>query len=297
MAQKIWLSGSRGFVGNYTKTFLKESGHHVTSVSQSNGDSLQLLDFSNPQEITDLIKKEGLPDTFIHLGWGKVYEPHDKIHLEENLEEGKNLIETLFQAGLSRFILVGSSSEYGDLEGSLKESSELPEASNNYIKGKLALCNFGMKRAQEKEAIFIHTRLYYAYGAGQQHNSLINQLFENSRNGTEMSLSPCEHYRDYIYIEDVAKGLEKICQLNESVIINLGGGSVIKLKDFVKRFWAMTGSEFSKLHFGSHEQPESEQSQPKSYANLDTLKNLTGWTPETSIDSGIEKTINLLSSK
>ena len=294
MAQNIWLTGSRGFVGTYTKEFLSSLGYNLTLISQSDGEFLEVLDFSKPKEINNLIKKVGLPETFIHLGWGNVYEPHHSIHISENLEEGKNLINTLFKAGLKRFISVGSSSEYGDLQGSLEESLILPEPSNNYIKGKTALCDFGNQMAEEYQSIFIHTRLYYAYGAGQKHNSLINQLFKSAEDGQDMDLSPCEHYRDYIYIEDVAQGLEKICNVNKSGIINLGAGEVIQLKDFVLRFWEMLDSDPKKLNFGSHEVPESEQSQPKSYANLKRLKDLTGWTPQTSIESGIEKTIALL---
>ena len=294
MAQNIWLTGSRGFVGTYTKEFLSSLGYNLTLISQSDGEFLEVLDFSKPKEINNLIKKVGLPETFIHLGWGNVYEPHHSIHISENLEEGKNLINTLFKAGLKRFISVGSSSEYGDLQGSLEESLILPEPSNNYIKGKTALCDFGNQMAEEYQSISIHTRLYYAYGAGQKHNSLINQLFKSAEDGQNMDLSPCEHYRDYIYIEDVAQGLEKICNVNKSGIINLGAGKVIQLKDFVLKFWEMLDSDPKKLNFGSHEVPESEQSQPKSYANLKRLKDLTGWTPQTSIESGIEKTIALL---
>ena len=51
---------------------------------------------------------------------------------------------------------------------------------NNYVKGKIALAKYGLEEERRKNKIFIHSRLFYTYGAGQQHNSLINQIFKNA---------------------------------------------------------------------------------------------------------------------
>jgi len=291
---KIWLSGSRGFVGKYLKDFLIKEGYCIESLSYSDlNDEVLKIDFSRKEDIEELILKKGIPDIFIHLGWGRVYEPHEKIHIHQNLQDGKNLIDILYQNGLKKFILLGSSSEYGDLEGELKEEMQIPVPANNYIKGKVSLCRYGLKRAKEFNKVFIHIRLFYAYGAGQQHNSLVNQLYQNSIVNNGMQLSPCEHYRDYIYIEDVVKGIEKISKIDKSTIVNLGSGRVIQLKDFVIKFWKELGSDITDLSFGSHKQPSSEQSQPKSFADLRRLKNLTFWFPSTSLEEGIKKTVKI----
>ena len=295
MNKKVWLSGSRGFVGKYLKDFLINEGYNIESLSYSDlNDEVIKIDFSRKEDIEELILKKGIPDIFIHLGWGRVYEPHKKIHVLQNLKDGKNLIDTLYQNGLQKFILLGSSSEYGDLEGELKEEKEIPEPANNYVKGKVSLCHYGLKKAKEFNKVFIYVRLFYAYGAGQQHNSLVNQLYKNSIENKGMQLSPCEHYRDYIYIEDVVKGIEKISQIDKSTILNLGSGRVIQLKDFVIKFWQELGSDLIDLSFGAHKQPSSEQSQPKSYADLDRLKNLTHWLPSISLKDGIKKTAKQL---
>lgn len=295
MSKKIWLSGSRGFVGKYLKDFLTNEGYSTESLSYTKTrDDVFQVDFSRKENIERLIREKGIPHTFIHLGWGKVYEPHHRIHVLQNLEDGKNLIDTLYQNGLQKFILIGSSSEYGNLTGELKEQIEMPEPENNYIKGKLALCDYGLEQAESFNKVFIHARLFYAYGAGQQHNSLINQLYKNSIENNKMKLSPCEHYRDYIYIEDVVRGIEKISQIDKSTVVNLGSGRVIQLKDFVLAFWQELGSDPVDLLFGSHEKPSSEQSQPRSYADLNNLKNLTDWLPSTSVEDGIKRTVKQL---
>ena len=68
----------------------------------------------------------------------------------------------------------------------------------------------------------------------------------------------------------------------------------VKYKDFVIKFWQELGSDLIDLSFGSHKQPSLEQSQPKSYADLDRLKNLTHWIPSISLKDGIKKTVKQL---
>jgi UDP-glucose 4-epimerase len=296
MKKIVWLSGSRGFVGSYVARALLNSGYTVKFLtnSPSNNNELIYADFSDRAHIKQVIEKHGVPDTFIHLGWGNVYEPHDETHITVNLQEGINLIDEFYNAGVKRILLIGSSSEYGDRQGSLKENHLPTGEVNNYVKGKIALAKYGLESAEKLNRIFIHIRLFYTYGVGQKHNSLINQLFQNSIQGDEMSLSPCEHYRDYIHVSEAAEGIIRITHVDQSGIINLGSGKVILLKEFVKLFWQELGAESEKLMFGSHDVSALEQSQPKSYADLNILKNRTNWTPSLTIEDGIKQTVEQL---
>lgn len=295
MNHSIWLSGSRGFVGAYVKQQLLDAGAGVKCVSYRGDDNVIQVDFSNKESIKAVVEQHGVPETFIHLGWGNVYEPHHESHLNENLQDGKNLVDQLYACGVKRILHIGSSSEYGNRVGALKEEFVEPAGEvNNYVKGKVVLAKYGLEKAEERGNIFIHARLYYTYGAGQQHNSLINQLYKNAVAGNEMKLSPCLHYRDYIFVEDAARGIIEMAKSGRSGIINLGSGGVIQLKEFVKMFWNALGGEEKDLKFGSHGQPASEQSQPRAYADLTRLKEYTGWVPNTSKEEGIKLAVERL---
>ena len=137
----------------------------------------------------------------------------------------------------------------------------------------------------------MHIRLFYTYGAGQTHNSLINQLFKASLSVDDISLSPCEHFRDYIHVSDAAEGISELATIDYTGIINLGSGNVIKLKEFVKLFWKACKADPSLLKFGQHDLSALEQSQPKSFANISKLINISSWKPSIKIEEGIEKTV------
>ena len=294
--KKIWISGSRGFIGNYLTHALKDSGCELRCITNNkvSDDSLTYIDFADDNHIREIIELHGVPSVFIHLGWGSVYKPQSDIHLTTNVSNGKNLIKELYNCGLEKFIFLGSSSEYGDLENSLSENMRPRGKLTNYVKGKLTVASYGFEIAKQQNKIFIHIRLFYTFGEGQHQKSLINQLYKSHLGKSTIYLSPCEHYRDYIYISDVVWGIILLCNINESATVNLGSGKVTQLKDFVSLFWKFLGGRPERLNFGAHRKPADEPAQPYCYANIDTLKRLTDWTPSVSLEDGIKKTVDAL---
>jgi nucleoside-diphosphate-sugar epimerase len=293
----LWISGSRGFIGKYLVNALgMDPKYQVRCITNNSSTTKNVtyIDFSDINSIRKVVDLYGIPDVFVHLGWGAVYEPQSDIHIGANVFEGKNLIDELFECGLEKFVLLGSSSEYGDREGALSEDMSGVGKLTAYVNGKTQVSEYGFAKANQLNKIFIHIKLFYAFGAGQHENSLINQLYRNFVEKSVMNLSPCEHFRDYIYVSDVVEGIIRISKANRSAIVNLGSGRVIQLRDFVERFWKCLGGEPDALKFGAHEKPAHEPGQPRSYADLSILKGLTDWIPSVSLDDGIMGTVHLL---
>lgn len=296
MARRVWLSGSRGFVGAYVLRWMREAGWSVTCVSNgpATGPDVVSIDYSDRGSIGELLDRLGPPEAFLHVGWGAVHEPTSTVHVTRNLQDSVNLIDECFAHGVRRFLLVGSSSEYGDLTGCLSEDQAPRGEVNNYIKGKLAAAARGFEVAKRHGGVFVHARLSYTFGAGQKPNSLVNQLYRGFVAHMPVDLSPCEHYRDYIYVGDAAEGIGRLSETSESAIVNLGGGKVVQLKEFVRAFWSQLGGPPDALRFGAHGKPGQEPPQPRCYLDLSTLRRLTGWEPARSIEEGIGLTIAAL---
>ncbi len=300
---KIWLTGSRGFIGAHLVSELKNvceltciSNTRNEKTSVNHNGNLMLIDFKNEGSINKIIENLGLPDIFIHLGWGSMEDPHSEMHLGDNVSQSKNLIKSLFNAGLDKFIFLGSMNEYGDRVGPLYEEMGSKGWITNYAKGKVQVANFGFEKAKEMNRKFIHIRLFYTYGAVRREGTLIQDLYHGYKKNTDVSLGHCEHYRDYVYVSDVVKGIRLLCDVEESTTVNLGSGKAIQLKEFVKLFWKILGGKPEKLHFG--EKPvKKEQPQTNCFANLDKLQRLTGWKPSISLKEGIRFTIRELDSR
>ncbi len=299
--RKIWISGSRGFIGTHLVSELQKSfdiqcvtnTKYKTSSNHGN-DQPTYIDFQSEKSIRNAIKSLELPYIFIHLGWGDIINPHSRIHLEKNVTQSKNLIKVLYNLGLEKFVFLGSINEYGNRLGPLSEEMEPKGEITNYAKGKIKVASFGFEKAKEMNKKFIHIRLFYTIGRMQEEGSLIRDLYLGFKNNTSISLGPCEHYRDYISISDVVKGIRLLCDIDKSITVNLGSGKAIKMKDFVRIFWKILGGKPEMLHFGE-KTIGKEQSQPNCFASLDKLQKLTrDWKPSDSIEEGIKLTIKEL---
>ncbi|MFA6217301.1 MAG: NAD(P)-dependent oxidoreductase [Candidatus Omnitrophota bacterium] len=301
---KIWLTGSRGFIGSVLARLLKNAGREVSCFSnQLPGKSeapakeflCHTLDYLSERDIKSKVERIGLPDCFIHSGWGDMALPESAMHLGENLQASKTLIETLFRLGLKKFVFIGSMNEYGSRTGLLCEDS-LPQGRlTNYAKAKIEVAKFGLKSASAYGKTYVHVRTFYVYGAGQRPGSLINELYQSFLLNKDVQLSPCEHYRDYIHVSEAGEGLLKISNSVEgSTVVNLGRGTVIKVKDFVLLFWKLLGGDREKLKFGARPMRSDEPAQPQSYADVTHLKNLIHWSPSLSLRDGIKRTIKEL---
>jgi UDP-glucuronate decarboxylase len=301
--ESIWITGSRGFIGKHLVQKLKKYNYNVLCFTNNPNlnigkgikeHNLHYMDYSSRVSIQKKLQTLGCPDIFIHNGWGDMANPMSELHLINNVEEGETLIETLYSEGLGKFIFLGSMNEYGARLGSLSEDMEPKGRLTNYAKGKIEVAKFGLQRSVFFGRYFIHIRPFYVYGPGQKKGSLINTLFDAFQNETTAKLGPCKHYRDYIYVKDVAEGIMRLLIIDKSCTINLGSESFILVKDFVKKFWTEMGGDMSSLEFGRRPMSEDEPEQPKSYADLSRLKRFTGWTPEYSLEDGVQETIKLL---
>lgn len=293
----VWLTGASGFIGKQLGPLLKETCREVRYFSNNKASPSHYLDFSSADDIRKNIEQFGLPDIFIHLGWGAMADPTSEVHLDENVKAGKTLISTLFEAGLKKFVFLGSVNEYGAREGSLSEDMAPVGRLTAYAQGKTQVASFGLEQASKYNKTFLAIRSFNVFGFGQRAGSLINKLYECYQQKIKPELGPCEHFRDYIHVSEVARGITFICGIDESTIVNLGSGKAIKLKEFVTLFWKSLGGTPDDIRFGAYPVRAGEPEQPYAFANTDRLKKLTGWAPSLSLEEGVKLTIEGLKAK
>ena len=107
-------------------------------------------------------------------------------------------------------------------------------------------------------------------------------------------MGPCDQFRDYVHVQDVVKGILLSSKLTGSTTLNLGSGRYVQVNEFVSMFWDYLGGDRNKLKFGSRSIRLGEPDQPKSFADLTHLKQITGWVPELSLQDGVRLTIEKL---
>lgn len=292
----VWMTGGRGFIGRRVVQSLtgRASVVPVTIDPSAAGaaEGRHFLDLGDPGSIARLSDKVGAPAAFLHLGWGGMTTPDDEaIHLGTNVEDGKKLIGRLYDAGLERFVLVGSIDEYGEQTGALTEDMPDTGRLTKYAQGKRVLCAFGLEEAEKRDRSFIHVRLSNTYGPGQRAGALLNKLFAMRDDTDVVDLGPCDNFRDYVFVDDAAEGLARLAGAEGRTVVNLGGGAPIVLRDFVIAFWKHLGADPDRLNFGAMTRRPDEPEQPQRWVDLGHLKEIIGWAPSTTLDAGMAHTI------
>ena len=98
----LWICGSTGFIGKHLQTYLSTFYDNIICISHNdktlflNYENYYKLNFLKYSEIEYLISKIGKPDIFIHLGWGDMHDSSSSVHLQENIQASKNLIDCFF---------------------------------------------------------------------------------------------------------------------------------------------------------------------------------------------------------
>jgi len=295
--KKLWMSGSSGFIGKQLKYHLQSTYDitcisHATKFSQSqNSKNLYKLNFLKCVDIEKLILKIGKPDIFIHLGWGDMQNNSSLIHLHENIESSKNLINCFFKNNIKKFIFIGSYEEYGDKNRILYENTLQQGKLSNYGKGKEIVANYGLNKSKKSISNFLHIRLSHTYGPGQRKSSLINYLYNSAMNHEPIFLNPRNDFRDLIHITEVVTGIELLIKQNKSITVNLGSGEMYLLKDYILEFWSQMDQKINDIHF---EKCHDTSTKIVGKLDLTFLYELTKWNPSLSLEDGIKLTINEL---
>lgn len=130
---------------------------------------------------------------------------------------------------------------------------------------------------------YASARIYRVYGRGSR--DVISRWVRAGLKGEKITLFSKNNKFDYIFAEDVAEGLIRICKSTEAKgVINLGTGKLTNVETLVailKEFFPnLQVEEIDKTIY-----PES------SAADITRLRELVGWTPPTTLKEGIGKLI------
>ena len=243
----IFLTGSTGVIGSELHKILKKKYKVIRLSINKNykkSKKIKYCNYFSVNEIRKFIKKNSVPDYFIHAGWGKMTEPNSKYHIKENVMIFKNLINEFYLKGLKKFLFIGTINEYGYNQGKINEKTKPKGKLRSYETGKALCGKFGEKASSKLDKIFIHIRLANIYGPIKRENSLIYSLHSASNKKIDLKVSSLNFYRDYLHSSEAAIGIKKILEkCHKSIIINLGSGKKILMKNFVKTYWKLLKSK------------------------------------------------------
>jgi nucleoside-diphosphate-sugar epimerase len=235
-------------------------------------------------QTTESLLKQIRPDIIFQLtthGWGAPGLEHVQPALHNDLIPAVNVLTVATQLKVSRIILTRSLDEpQADIGDGVPPS---PYAAAKWAGGAYARM---FHQLYETPVVFV--RIFMAYGPGQPVQKLIPYTMVSLLRGDTPTFSSGQRLIDWVYVDDVIRGLLTSAQASnvEGSTIDIGSGTLVSVRTVVERIVTLVKPEVQPL-FADRPRPI----EPVRVANVTDSYRRVGWRASTSMDDGLEMTL------
>lgn len=261
---KILVTGHQGFIGSNVAGYLQSQGHEVEGWEWQPGILPSTEDY----------------DWCIHLGAisSTTYTDVNQI-LEQNFEFSVRLAQVCENFG-TNFQYASSASVYGPTTHFTEDKDLLPQSP--YAWSKYLFDRFVTQYQDEFEITIQGFRYFNVYGPGEDHKgdqaSPYSKFIRQAQNGTIRLFENSDQYlRDFVCVEDICQLHEKMFDVEQSGIYNVGTGVPASFESVGRTIAKKYSSDIEYISM-----PENLKTQYQTYtcANLDKLNSVVDmqWT-------------------
>lgn len=296
----IAITGSNGFLGFNVCKRLLEHNHNVLAISRhfdrfkkinDNKLTVAQLTTSGYRELVNKLT-EFEPNVVIHFAWagGNSYKDANSMNqYVDNINPSISLLElTKSLSSLTRFIGVGSFTEYGDLTTKAFET-QLEKPNTHYGLAKYLFKNVSELFCLDNNIHWTWIRPCYAYGEGDVSTRLLPTVISKLRRGTRVDLDSCESVLDYLHVTDFSNAVLSLIEQNKDGVYNICSGKEYVLREIIEHIASKMSSQ-SKVSFNKSKERQSFST----YICGDNSKLIssTGWEPVVDITAGLDNLIH-----
>ena len=294
---KIYIAGHRGMVGSAVWRALKQKGY-VNLLGKKSSE----LDLRNQQVVNDFYnqeKPEVVIDAAAKVGGILANNDYPYQFLMENMQIQNNLIDGALNAGIEKFIFLGSSCIYPKFAPQpLKEeyllTDSLEPTNEWYALAKITgvkTCQAIRKQFNKDYVSLMPTNLYGYFDNFDLETShvlpaMLRKFHEAKENNTAVKLwGSGTPMREFLFIDDMAEAVVYALE-NElpEYLYNVGSGKDITIKELAETIQQVTGHQGEIIW--DTEKPDGTPRKLMDVSKMATL----GWEYSTELREGIEKT-------
>lgn len=301
----ILVTGSCGYIGSSLSLLLHQQGHRVVGLDS-------FSDYYSPaikRHTATLLRQQGVEikeldlalhplepvlasiDAIVHLAAQpgiSATTPWEDYH-RNNIIATHRLVETARQVCTPRFVNIATSSVYGlDATGSEETA---PAPASWYGVTKLSAEQEVMAACRARTLSACSMRLFSVYGERERPDKLFPRLIRGLVANEEFPLfqGSQEHRRSFTYVGDICRGilcaLEK-WELAQGEIFNLGTDQAFTTAEAIQAAEEITGRKALLKHL-----PPRPGDQTATHANIDKIRRVLGWQPDTTLQAGLQRMI------
>jgi GDP-L-fucose synthase len=294
---KIYIAGHKGMVGSAVWRALEKKGY-----TNLLGKKSSELDLRNQQAVNDFYNQEKpvvVIDAAAKVGGILANNDYPYQFLMENMQIQNNLINSALNAGIEKFIFLGSSCIYPKFAPQpLKEAflltDSLEPTNEWYALAKttgVKACQAIRKQFNKDYVSLMPTNLYGYFDNFDLETShvlpaMLRKFHEAKENNTPVKLwGSGTPMREFLFVDDMAEAVVYALENKlPEYLYNVGSGKDITIKELAETIQQVTGHQGEIIW--DTEKPDGTPRKLMDVSKMATL----GWEYSTELKEGIEKT-------
>ena len=305
--KNILITGADGFIGSHLTELMLERGCHVRALSQYNSFNnwgwLEQVHHPNLEVVCGDVRDNNFCreiakgcDTVFHLA-ALIAIPYSYIapdsYVDTNIKGTLNMCQASLDAGVSRLLVTSTSEVYGTAKYVPIDEEHPRQPQSPYSATKIGADAIAKSFYNAFGLPVAIVRPFNTYGPRQSARAIIPTIISQIANGArEIKVGDLTPTRDFNYVRDTVRGFAAIAAADgvEGEEINIATNTEVSMAETLQTIADIMAADVKWVTDPQRLRPAKSEVFRLHGAN-DKIRRLTGWKPEYSLRSGLEKTV------
>lgn len=313
--QSVLVTGAGGFIGGHLTTELVRRGARVRAFlhysSRDDHGTLDWFEDDTTAEIDivagDLRDAESVAhatqgvDTVFHLG-ALIAIPYSYANprgfFETNVIGSFNVAQAALTAGVSRVVHTSTSEVYGTAQTVPITEAHPLEAQSPYAASKIGADKLMDSFHRSYDLPVTVLRPFNTFGPHQSRRAIVPTIISQALADDHLRLGALDPRRDLTFVSDTVDGFIAAAVAPAAVgrTIQLGTGTDVSIGELVDLIGSLVGRELI-VDLDPKRLRPARSEVMRLISNPDLARELTGWSPQTSLEEGLRRTIAWIESQ
>jgi NAD dependent epimerase/dehydratase len=310
--KKVLVTGAGGFIGSHLCEALLELGARVTAFVRYNGrDNWGNLELLSPDKRASLevicgdVADSRFVDNAVqgkevvfHLA-ALIGIPYSYVapgsYVTTNIEGTLNVLEAARRWSTERVVHTSTSESYGTAIYAPIDEQHPLQAQSPYSATKIAADKLCESYARSFDVPVSIIRPFNTFGPRQSARAIIPTVISQALVEKRIRLGSLTPVRDLNYVKDTVRGFLRVAEEPRTIgeVVNVGRGEGITIGDLVQRILKLLGLELPIEQEAQRMRPEKSEVF-KLICDNTRAKEWLGWSPQYSLDEGLNETIQFV---